>query len=206
MIEKQLRNTCKLISLFFTGLIKPLLWRFPIIYYLENESYEFLNSPVPIIIGVDSKMADYKLRINMKEISNNLVTYFIKEDVVEKEDIKVPQPTFNGRVDNLQKRYIRLQKYLASPSQVAFKSKNTLFLSFLSKCKQLLDETLIRVVLKDEVYRQEMDVVIAAVISENKKEAKFFELVCDSQMFTSFVHTLQDSNENPHISKSALYV
>lgn len=205
MTEKLLRSICNLTSLFFTSLIKPLLWKFPVIYYLENESYEFLNSPVPIIIGVDSKMADYKLRINMKEISNNLVTYFIKEDIVEKEDIKIMQPTFNNRIDNLQKRYIRLQKYLANPSQIAFKSKNTLFVSYLSKCRQLIDDTLIYPVLKNEVFRQSMDTVISTVISENKKEARFFELVCDTQMFTSFVHTLQDLSEGTDLTKSVFY-
>ena len=158
---------------------------------------------MPIIIGVDSKMADYKLRINMKEISNNLVTYFIKEDVVEKEDIKILQPTFGGRIDNLQKRYIRLQKYLASPSQVAFKSKNTLFVSYLAKCRQLIEETLIAPATRNAAYKHGMDAVSAAVLADNKKEARFFELVCDTQMFSSLVERLQDLAQDDELLRSS---
>lgn len=206
MTAKPSQNTCNLTRLFFTSLIRPLLWKFPIIYYLENNTYEYLNSPVPILIGVDTKMADYKFRVNMNNISNNLVTYFIKEDILEKDDIKILQPTFNNRIDNLQKRYIRLQKHLVNPSQGAFKSKNTLFQSYLNKCRQLITDTILMPMLKTDVYKQSQDNIINAIVSENKKEAKFLELVCNTQMFNSLIHTLRELEEGTDLYKSTLYM
>lgn len=182
------------------------MWRFPLIYFLEKNTYEFLNSPVPIIIGVDSKMADYKFRVNINNISNNLVTFFIKEDIVEKDDMKVMQPSFMGRIDNIQKRYLRLQKYLNNPAQVAFKSKNTLFQSFLNKCRQVLDETILHPLLRNDLFNQPTESIINSIVSEHKKEAKFFELVCSTQMFISLAQSLKDSADSTDPHKSAFFM
>ena len=203
-IVRYYQNICKLTRLFFIALIKPFLWKFPLIYFLEKNSYEYLNAPVPIIIGVDSKMADYKFRININNISNNLITYFIKEDIIEKDDIKLLQPTFNNKIDSLQKRYIRLQKYLANPSQIAFKSKNTIFQSYLNRCRQILYDTIINPLIKDNTYKQSKDSITAKIIEENKKDAKFFEQFCKTMMFTTFIQMLNESENPENIAKTAI--
>ena len=151
-------------------------------------------------------MADYKFRVNMNSISNNLVTYFIKEDILEKDDGKSLQPNFNNKIDGLQKRYIRLQKYLSNPAQIAFKSKNTLYQSYLTKFRLLLEEFILNPLLNNDNYRQPLQTIIDHLIDNNKKDAKFFEHFCNTQMFSSLLQKLKDLEVDSDLQKSILYL
>ncbi len=51
----------------FISLLKPFVWEFPVIYFLDKKNYGFLDSPVPLIVGVDASSEQFKFK---KEHSN----------------------------------------------------------------------------------------------------------------------------------------
>lgn len=65
LLEKSLVIFCerkellsKFVS-FFSNSFKPFLWCFPVIFFLQQTQFEYLDSPVPIIIGVGEKASSF---------------------------------------------------------------------------------------------------------------------------------------------------
>ena len=79
---------------FFLSLLKPYVWEFPIIYFLDKKNYDYLNSPVPLIVGVDSSSEEFKFKIKTSDISNKFICYYIEDDTMEITGKEVPLPKF----------------------------------------------------------------------------------------------------------------
>ncbi len=126
-------NTCKLIRSFFTSLLKPFVWDFPVIYFLDKNNYDYLNSPVPIIIGVDSDSSEFKFRLNLLEISSNILIYNIQDDILETGDLEIKYPKFSERIWKLQKRYYKLGIYIKRAKNIRKKQLILYSLNFLKK-------------------------------------------------------------------------
>jgi len=68
---------------FFIALLKPYVWEFPVIYFLDKKNFDYLNSPVPLLVGVDSTDEQFKFKLNTNDISNRFICYYIEEDLLE---------------------------------------------------------------------------------------------------------------------------
>ena len=146
-------------------------------------------------------MADLKFRLNMEEISNSIVYYYIKEDILEKENLKLVYPNFSNKMDRIQKRYLKLQKYFFSQNQQLMKSKNTIFQNFLLKFTQTLISSIVDVIVRKKLYEQPITAIQEELIKHNKKDAEFFEIFCGTQLFDSFVERLKKMSGKVDLEK-----
>lgn len=77
---------------FFMSLILPFQWCFPYGYFLHQDSISFLNSPIPFIFGLSQSIGIYKLNLAKAQIQNKFQTYFIDQNIWEREEQDLPDP------------------------------------------------------------------------------------------------------------------
>ena len=64
-----------------------------------------MDSPVPIIIGVNSEAKEFKFNLSFTDINNKFVIYNIEDDILEISNIKIFLPSFNNNIWKLEKSY-----------------------------------------------------------------------------------------------------
>lgn len=66
------------------NIIKPFKWCFPYKFGLTKDEVDYLNAPIPVYCAFDSSMGLYKIQTENMECCDELNTYYIKRDFMEK--------------------------------------------------------------------------------------------------------------------------
>lgn len=72
------RDILSMFISFFTNIFKPFLWYFPVIFFLQKFQYEYLDSPVPIIVGINESASNFKKRMNLNDFNKGFFFYHIE--------------------------------------------------------------------------------------------------------------------------------
>lgn len=176
----------------FVNLVKPFLWSFPIIYFLEKNNYGFMNSPLPIIIGINSTMTNFKFRLNAEKIENKVIVFYIKENILEKDDFILYYPIFNNRIAKIKRSFNKLSKYFAKKKFSRLKPKKSYIEDFLIYFRKMIERSIVDNIITFKLYSVDRKKRVEKLVEMNPKDQKFLEVFCDSQMFNDYIDKIKE--------------
>jgi hypothetical protein len=182
-----------LISLFFLNIMRPFLWCFPSIFFLEAQNFTFLDSPVPIIIGSDMTTQQLKFHYGLvDQRDHSLIFYYIEENILEGKIDDIIIPTFNGKVEKIEKRFKRLRQFFTS-TNFQLKNKEAYINNFLVKFREMLDSAIVDPIMRFQFYASDIAFIIDKLVERNKNDFQFFSHFGKTQTFTKYIENLKKS-------------
>ena len=172
--------------LFFTNIIKPFLWHFPVIYFLDRSNFELLDSIVPLIVGVDLTKKKFRSSFNLSKISNTYLTYFIEDDSLEMIGEKLELPSFGGSLDKIERRYKKIQKSFSTTTDLSA-NREALLLDFLLKTKNLIETTCTDPLKNPAVLNKSFEEIKVILKKKSSQDEKFLEKLCATQSFSFYL-------------------
>jgi hypothetical protein len=175
------------------NLTRPFLWCFPVIYFLEPQNFTFLDSPVPLIVGSDITTQQFKFHYGMMDQrDHSFVYYYVEENVLEGKIDDLIVPSFNGKIDKVQKRFKRLKQFFTA-TNFQLKNKEAYLNNFLIKIREMLDGSIVDPIMRYQLFIQDPAVVVEKLIERNKTDQAFLTQFGKTQTFTKFMENLKRS-------------
>ena len=176
--------------LFFSKIIKPFIWKYPIIPNLPLISKTMLSSPTPFIIGILSSENDLKdvskEYCNLIKIENNDITI---TNLINNIHFNFENGLFSLK-DNIEKIFSQVKTI--NPKFDDFEKINKVSDFFLLKINEGINKSIIQNIKLFYVKDKDRNVkLLKSLIDENisnDDEKKFFKEFCETEMFFSYVN------------------
>ena len=188
------RETLSKLILFFTSIIRPFLWHFPLIYFLDRSHYEILDSIVPLIVGVDRSKKEFKQFFNLSKVSNMYLVYFVEDDVLEVTGDRIEVPNFDGKLEKLERRYKKIQKNFSTTSSIGM-NREALVSDFLSKTKSLIETNFTEIFKDPETLKLSLGEIKDLAKKKAPWDAKFLDKFCCTQTFSVFIDRAKEMRQ-----------
>ena len=176
--------------LFFSKIIKPFIWKYPIIPNLPLISKTMLSSPTPFIIGILSSENDLKdvskEYCNLIKIENSDITI---TNLINNIHFNFENGLFSLK-DNIEKIFSQVKTI--NPKFDDFEKINKVSDFFLLKINEGINKSIIKNIKLFYVKDKDRNVkLLKSLIDENisnDNEKKFFKEFCETEMFFSYVN------------------
>ena len=198
MQEKSIIFVCKSREIlskyisFFTSILKPFIWDFPVIYFLDKSNFDYLNSPVPIIIGIDTSTIEFKFQINLSDITNPFIFYYVGEDNLEKGDYKFIFPSFKEKIWKLQKKYRKLRNFIKNKKNYDKKNFYLYTLGFLRRFKKSIESITTDEILNFKLYSKNKKTIVKFLKKKFPKDSQFIKNFGETLLFSSYLQKLKN--------------
>ena len=176
--------------LFFSKIIKPFIWKYPIIPNLPLISKTMLSSPTPFIIGIlcsENDLKDVsKEYCNLIKIENSDITI---TNLINNIHFNFENGLFSLK-DNIEKIFSQVKTI--NPKFDDFEKINKVSDFFLLKINEGINKSIIQNIKLFYVKDKDRNVkLLKSLIDENisnDNEKKFFKEFCETEMFFSYVN------------------
>jgi len=126
----------------------------------------------------------------MDQRFHSYVFYFIEENLLEGKIDDIVIPSFNGKIDKIQKRFKRLKQFFTT-TNFQLKNKEAYLNNFLIKFREMLDGVVVDPIMRYQFFIHEPAVVIEKLIERNKGDLSFLTQFGKTQIFTKFLENLK---------------
>ena len=181
-----LRLSLLIISLFFTAIICPLEWPYALIPVLPIALQEFIESPVPYFIGINTRFEEMDLRnasdVTIYDIDARKFRYLVK----------FPLPKFDGLKAKIEKLFEFFKPPLDYTAEIEYDE-----MLACSKIIDLVHKTINECILS-RIKNKDISVTKQGALDTKKnkdtmltlwmaEDKEFFRLFADTQMLSSYI-------------------